>query len=151
MSLLRRGKRARIAGRDIGKNLTIIVNKQKARSIDDLIEKLQAWAARETHKLALAKREKDIEAVNDKLETLITLTDGCDSLADLIDRIEALFTDDGLGADGIITCSSVHKAKGLEAKRVFVLWNTMRDGNQEEKNIQYVAITRAKQELVYVS
>jgi superfamily I DNA/RNA helicase len=51
----------------------------------------------------------------------------------------------------MITCSSVHRAKGLEAERVFVLAKTLRTDNDEERNISYVAITRAKSSLVYVS
>lgn len=50
----------------------------------------------------------------------------------------------------MITCSSVHRAKGLEADRVFVLAETLRDHTVEEMNIRYVAITRAKRELVWV-
>jgi superfamily I DNA/RNA helicase len=44
----------------------------------------------------------------------------------------------------------VHRAKGLEANRVFVLEFTLKGGNIEEENIQYVAITRAKQHLTMV-
>ena len=50
-----------------------------------------------------------------------------------------------------MACSSVHKSKGLEAPKVFILADTLRDTNDEERNIQYVAITRAIQELVYVA
>jgi len=38
----------------------------------------------------------------------------------------------------------------MEARRVFVLWDTMRKHSQEELNIQYVAITRAIESLVMV-
>ena len=50
-------------------------------------------------------------------------------------------------------CSSVHKAKGLEADQVFVLAETLyaKFGKRsEEENIAYVAITRAKKSLVWV-
>ena len=56
--------------------------------------------------------------------------------------------------------SSVHRAKGLEADRVFIY---LRDApmphpmgklpweQQQEMNLKYVAVTRAKKELIYVS
>lgn len=47
--------------------------------------------------------------------------------------------------------SSVHKAKGLEWPKVFILADTLREGqDQEEDNIAYVAITRAQKELAWV-
>jgi superfamily I DNA/RNA helicase len=69
---------------------------------------------------------------------------------DIESRIYSLFTDDGLGSAGVITCSSVHKAKGLEADNVFVLEGTFRPGKEEENNIYYVAVTRAKNRLIFV-
>lgn len=161
MQLLRAGKRTRVAGRDIGKGLITLVRKLKARSVPDLLGKLEAWAGREVarHEAQLAKAlngrqsalKAKIEAVQDQLEMLASLADGAKGVNEVEARIEALFTDDGLGQAGVITCSSVHRSKGLEAERVFVLRDTLRETNQEEKNIAYVAITRAKRELVWCS
>lgn len=151
MSLLRSGKRTRIAGRDIGAGLTALVRKLKGRSIPDLLKKINAWRDREIDRLLAMDREDRVEAIVDKAEMIIGLCDGAESVDDLIDWVEALFTDDGLGQQGIITCSSVHRAKGLEADRVFVLQETLRDHTVEEMNIRYVAITRAKKELVWVN
>jgi len=60
--------------------------------------------------------------------------------------------------DELLTLTSVHQAKGLEWRAVFVLWaadgkfpspRSLRDaeGEEEERRLWYVALTRAKDEL----
>jgi DNA helicase-2/ATP-dependent DNA helicase PcrA len=162
MSLLRAGKRTRIAGRDIGAGLIGLIRKFKSRSIPDLLKKISAWEEKEKERLlARFKGKGDLsqnatymqrfDAISDQAEMLTSLTDNATNVQEVESRITALFTDDGLGAAGMITCSSVHKAKGLEADRVFILADTLRNNSDEERNICYVAITRAKSSLVYVS
>jgi superfamily I DNA/RNA helicase len=55
----------------------------------------------------------------------------------------------------LIVCSSVHKSKGLERKRVWGLVETLYPGGRltviEEQNIAYVMITRAMEEFINVS
>jgi superfamily I DNA/RNA helicase len=54
--------------------------------------------------------------------------------------------------------STIHKAKGLENDRIFFLcpelipskYATQPWQYEQEANLKYVAITRAKQELIYV-
>jgi superfamily I DNA/RNA helicase len=160
MQLLRAGKRARVAGRDIGKGLTTLVRKLKARSVPDLLGKIESWCDRETRRQeaqiskATNGRKKalqaKIEALQDQADMMISLADGAKNVAEVEDRIVGLFTDDGLGAKGLITLSSVHRAKGLEADTVYVLEDTLRNTNIDEENIRYVAITRAKTSLVMV-
>lgn len=160
MKMLRAGKRTRVAGKDVGKGLTSLIRKMRARSVPDLLAKIEAWAGRENarHKAQLDKatngRKKaiqaKIEAVLDQADMMASLTEGARNVAEVEARIEALFTDDGLGQAGMITCSSVHRAKGQEADRVFILADTLRDYSIEEQNITYVAITRAKKELIWV-
>jgi superfamily I DNA/RNA helicase len=140
--------------------LTSLVRRMKGASVEDLLNKIGLWEAREVARLEMLlvgstdqrqrTVESKIEAIRDQASMLISLADGADSVNHVEDRIDALFKDDGMGIAGMVTCSSVHKAKGLEADRVFVLQDTMKHHNQEELNIQYVAITRAKHELVYV-
>jgi len=161
MTLLRSGKRARIAGRDIGAGLKSLVRKFKATSVPTLLQKIASWEAREVSRLdvMLAKAtngrratlESKIEAIHDQATMLVSLTDGAKNVGEVDARIDALFSDDGLGDAGIITCSSVHKSKGLEARRVFVLAATLRNNSQEERNIHYVAVTRAIETLVMVA
>jgi superfamily I DNA/RNA helicase len=159
MKLLRSGKRARVAGRDIGKGLVSLVRKLKGRSVPDLLAKIERWANREVarHAAVLAEAtngrhaaiQGKIEAITDQASMLTELTDGAKSVDEVTTRVEALFASDG-AVTGTVTCSSVHRSKGLEANRVFILRDTLRGGTIEEENIAYVAVTRAKQSLVWV-
>jgi len=156
MKLLRSGKRTRIAGKQIGKGLIALIRKLKARSVPDLLLRINAWAKKEETRIKARFTGSDdalrarIENVNDQAAMLASIAEESTSVDDAILKLETLFTDDGLGDAGIITCSSVHRSKGLEAKRVFILADTLRDHNQEELNIRYVAITRAIETLVFV-
>ncbi len=160
MGLLRSGKRTRIAGQNVGDGLVSLVKKMKARTVPELLRKIAAWETKEVARIEARYRGKldssacvaKVEAVRDKAEMIVGITDGAPSISEVTSRIEALFTDDGLGAAGLITCSSVHRAKGLEADRVFVLKSTLlRRDSDEERNIAYVAVTRAKNTLVWVA
>jgi len=152
-ALLRQGRRARIAGRDIGAGLKTIVRKlgKGNPDMEVMIERIDAWREREVKRFEAAKREAQAEQANDKADTLLVVAHESNSVADMEQRIDGLFTDDGLGQAGVITCSSVHRAKGLEADRVFVLAYTLKSHTIEEQNIDYVATTRAKNTLVLVA
>jgi DNA helicase-2/ATP-dependent DNA helicase PcrA len=155
MTLLRAGKRTKVAGRDIGAGLISLVRKLRAPSVEEFLVRLKIWEDREVNRV-LAKGGEErtvnnrIESIRDKALMLYDLSEGADTMDDVFNRIQSLFADDAQGDKGLIICSSVHKAKGLETDRVFVLKDTLRNHNQEEKNIEYVAITRAKDTLVWV-
>ena len=158
MRLLKAGKRTKIAGRDIGKGLVALVRKLRARTVPDFLARVDKWNEREQRRLRSRYASKldsptykmRAEALEDQAEMLTSLSEGAKGVQDIVNRIESLFTDNGLGDAGVVTCSSVHKSKGLEADKVFILSDTLRDFNEEELNIQYVAVTRAINTLVYV-
>ena len=155
LSILRRGVRANIEGRDVGAGLVALVRKLKGRSMVDFLQKLQKWEERETNRARASKNERKEAEVHDKAMTLEFLAEGLSGVSELEARICSLFTDDDHGRAGRVTCSSVHRIKGLEADRVFVLRDTMYPGKKghakiEEQNIDYVAITRAKKVLYQV-
>lgn len=158
LGLLKRGKRARIAGRDIGAGLKNLVDRlakgPAAASVPKFLERLDLWRQKEVARMEALNRVDKIDAINDKVEMLVALAEDARSVNEIKTKADSLFTDNGLGQAGVITCSSVHRAKGLEANRVFVLKDTLYPRKKvtiEEDNIKYVAITRAKQHLVWVS
>lgn len=154
LRLLRMGKRAKIQGKEIGRGLVNLVKRIKGKSMPDFLSKLTRWEEREVKRL-MATGKKSAEArcefVHDQAETLRSLSEGLSGLAELTARITSLFEDVVGEESSFIICSSVHRAKGLETDKVFVLEDTIiRTGNIEESNIEYVAVTRAKAELVWV-
>lgn len=162
--LLADGKRARVKGRDIGAQMLKLLDNigkrpgfQFARFYDHLAD----WQHGEMVALDPRKdNEMKIASINDRAESLRTLygasvSRGARSMQDLRAEIQALFVDDGAG---FITLSSIHRAKGLEANRVFILHpelmpHPMSKGErqiEQETNLMYVAYTRAKRELYTV-
>lgn len=153
LALLRMGKRAVIRGRDIGRTLIRIVEKFEAVTIVELIERLGEWEKATIDNLVAEEADDSkIEMVQDQAATIRNLCEGLVSVGELRDRLDSLFSENNIST--AIVCSSVHKAKGLEADTVYLLADTLyprgRTG-EEERNIHYVAVTRAKKELVLVA
>lgn len=158
-SLIRRGIACHVEGKDIGAGLLKLANKYAARSLDALITKLDAYAERECEKLTAKGRETQAEALMDRVETLKVLAEGCKTLDELKQRILQLFQDSDNEQKPTLTLSTVHKSKGREWGRVFVLGENLwmpspyarQDWQMEqEDNLIYVAYTRAQRELVHV-
>lgn len=159
LGLIRAGTPARIVGKEIGPDLVKLVRRlAKGRSVGDeiagLIDRVVKWRDREVARATAAKRQTRADYVSDQAETIIALSDGISGVSALIALIERVFADDKAPR---VTCSTIHRAKGLEADRVWVLAETLekmraKDEAQEleEKNLKYVAITRARRELVWV-
>ena len=129
-----------------------IVKKLRVQRIEEVAIELERYHAKEMTKLLkrdphLAKTK--IAQLHDNVDTINTLAETVASVEELTRKLEMLFNDE-TGAASVM-CSTVHKAKGLEADRVWVLEDTLRDGNQEEQNVRYVAYTRARKELCLVS
>jgi DNA helicase-2/ATP-dependent DNA helicase PcrA len=150
---------ARIRGRDIGKYLTGIVNKvsrEPGFRLKEFTAFLRAYTAAQVSKLP-----PDSENALTKLYDCEAALEACflaseaQTVAEFTREIERLFSDEREG----VYLSTVHKAKGLESKRVFILAPEMlpmkRRGQQpweleQEMNLKYVAVTRAQEELVFV-
>ena len=92
----------------------------------------------------------------DTIKALEALSEGLVWKDDLISKIETIFTDN---ENEGICLSTIHKSKGLEANNVYILCPSLmpsKHAKQEwekisEENLRYVAITRAKKSLNYIS
>lgn len=151
LDLLAMGKPAIVAGKDLGRSLVALINKSETHTTAELEEWMQEFKKIERERL-LPEHEKQFEAILDRLECIRVLSEGVPTVMALNRRIETLFTDEGDDSmRSKIVCSTVHKAKGLERPRVWLLDQTFRKGSStEEDNIFYVAVTRAQSELYFV-
>jgi len=157
-SLIRRGVKAVILGRDIGKSLMALVKKvqkkHKVITLTDTLAALEEYSQKEITKLLAAKKTTRATSLEDRVETILALSDGCETVSELERKTEEIFSDDAEG----VTFSSVHKAKGGQAERVFILAPhlmphpraTQEWEIEQEKNIIYVSKTRATKELYFV-
>ncbi len=159
---IRQHKKAVIRGRDIGKNLITYINKIKTNNLQEFTKELsrkQLVLERKLNDIELGLGEKRHKASLvkelDQIATILAITTNVETKTSLINIINKIFSDK---LDGIVL-SSVHKAKGLENPRVFILYydelmphpmaETPSD-YQQEINIKYVAVTRAQESLYLV-
>ncbi len=154
LRLLRNGKRARMRGRNIGEDIQKVLTKIRAdrnEPLDDVIRRIRSWGEKRIGKLAAAGQHDLIAAMRDKVDTLLGICADCETVREVEAKLDYLFTDDS--ENGTIICSTIHKAKGLEADHVWVLKDTLytRGRTREEENIDYVATTRAKSHLTFVT
>lgn len=176
-ALIRRGLRPQIKGREIGKGLLQLVDlleKSLGSRFQDAHQQAAAVMYKEvgvsemTHlqyALDVYEREQEEKLIplGDKAEgRLGTLHDKCDclrefilnssSVVDMRQRIEAIFTDQEGMPSNVVTLGTVHRTKGLESARIFVLAPDLiphpgakKDWEREqEKHIAWIAATRAK-------
>ncbi len=159
-----------VKGRDIGRGLIAIIDKLEATDVADLASKMNMWQAQQVQ-IALDNNPDDeaaIQSIGDKHESIMVFVrHNADNRIDSIKKeIEELFSvrtkesDDERLMNGKVVLSTIHKAKGLEADRVFFLdsflmfprWITPDTwAEEQERNLQYVATTRPKTSLIYIT
>lgn len=160
-SLIARMVPVTVMGREIGAGLTSLITKLRPRGIDGekgLVVKLAAWRTKETERALARGDETKAEAIADKADTILCFIENtrATTVPQLIAAIEAMFSDDKNTKR--LTLASVHRAKGLEADRVFILDADLMPSKyarqewqqRQEKNLEYVAITRAKKQLIFI-
>ena len=155
LKLIRMGRQAMVRGRKIGEDLADVLDNLPGR--EDLTDALNIYRSQKIERLSKSRyADQQIEELNDKVDTLLAITESTENgtLSEVKAKIRDLFSDT-LDSEKIIF-SSIHKAKGLESDRVYILPSTPVKVTQEwqqeqESNLMYVAITRARLELYYVN
>ena len=148
--LLSAGRPAHIQGRDIGTKLANFVEKSDCKTVEEFRAYVDKWHAHECRRLTSKKPPRPTDNVDDQAECLLALSEGVKTVRDLLGKIDKLFSD--RKGEPKIILTSTHKAKGLEADRVWMLEDTyMKRDGVEEVNLKYVATTRSRRELYLVN
>lgn len=167
-SLIASGVPARVRGRDIGKGLVstfkdavkLQVKHAGAYNRDTFaayLDEYQAAAVAELRRRLGEDADYSVEALADRVECVrvVFARANPETVKAFSDEVDSLFSDERAA----VTLSTVHRAKGLENDRVIILrWARLGDDSrcdrewqaQQEINLQYVAVTRARKELILV-
>lgn len=155
--LIRRGIKAVIRGRDIGKGLLALVDKHAGKigdmPLDEMIAAVNRWKWQRINILLAQEKEAQAQTIEDQVDTLAAIAENVGTVQELRKAIETIFSDDVVG----VLFSSVHRAKGLEADCVVLLapeqiphpMAKTPEALQQERNLEYVAKTRPRFCLVY--
>jgi hypothetical protein len=167
--LIGAGKPATILGTDIGRKLVEIIDKVSKVPKFEFVNLVGALKAHRNYRAEQMTRkledERTIQQFTDSMDATIMMVEKFTSpefqnpatnLDSLKSRIIDLFSEPDLQTKGankrIITLMTIHKAKGLENNRVFVMTDNLPMKKQvaEEWRIWYVAVTRSWDELILV-
>ena len=170
LRLINENKPSKIRGIELGKELIDIVNNCSSNNVTDIhseIEKnlIDRWIEiSEKNEMSLkdAASENDIMLGYDVILTLNIISKGIITKSELINRINELLiknTENNEESINNIHLTTVHKAKGLENDRVFILCPSLMPSRlahkeweiKAERNLIYVAYTRAKKSLNFIS
>lgn len=153
ITLLRKGKKCTILGKEFGDELVSLID-----SVDDVwgLEKILLDLEEKLSKKGLKNPTKTeaYDKVNEKVNVLLSLYEYFGSLDKVRSVIYDIFVENA--SRGIIL-STIHKSKGLEADRVFFLepglipskYAVTELAMYAEKCLKFVGITRARNSLIY--
>ncbi len=156
MNLLSCGTPAIVRGRDLGTQLARRVERTQAEDVPALIKAIAHESQEKIEQLRAADADESaIEAELDMRAVLLAVCEDARSVAEVSQRLRILFDQDE--AKNPVICSTIHRAKGLQARTVVVLgglaptgWERSGDAGQaaQERHLRYVAATRSQDRLI---
>jgi len=162
-NLIEREIKASIRGKDIEKGLVKLVESAMSYSEEKFIDKLELKLSKLSNELKAKGVKKVFKhprylSLFEKIEIILLILNKVE-LTLLLPKIKEIFE---VSKEGAILMT-IHKSKGMEKDRVFYIENYNGDTLipskyavkgwelKQEKNLLFVALTRAKNELVYIN
>ncbi len=168
VKLLSEGKKSHIIGSDIGLSLKNMISSCKrereefnmnnvlCRLLKDKEKMIEKIMTNHNMKKGEAMEDSQVIIFSEKIQVIEAISSGIDDPNVVIEKIDAIFSDKEKSG---ICLSNIHKSKGLEADRVFIIHQDLIPSKyaslpwelEQEKNLEYVAYTRAKTTLGFVN
>jgi len=167
--LLNKGIKAYVKGKDVGDKLINLVENNENEELNlnldnegvfsELYSELLSYI--EQTKRLLDIQETDVYETQefnnllDSIECLEMLSQDIQTKQQLLDKLNLIFKDN---ENNGVCLSTIHKAKGLESDNVFILNKNLLPSRyvkqdwelEQEKNLEYVALTRSKKTLGFI-
>ena len=166
MKLIESGITAVVKGKDIAQDLKNLIANANTRDIKALL----AYLEEEKQKCIniIKEQRKCDDAMAKNAAKYLNLEDRCKCIENICmysikdttqlkTYINKIFSDENI--ENAVMLSTAHKSKGLEANRVMILLpnklplkypHQQRWQEVQEMNLKYVAVTRARKELIFV-
>jgi superfamily I DNA/RNA helicase len=166
MKLIESGITAVVKGKDIAQDLKNLIENANTKDIKTLLEYLEEEKKKCINVIKEQRKCDDNMAKNST--KYINLEDRCKCIENICmysikdttqlkSYINRIFSDENI--ENAVMLSTAHKSKGLEANRVMILLpdklplkfpHQQRWQEIQEMNLKYVALTRARKELIFV-
>jgi superfamily I DNA/RNA helicase len=166
--LFSEGRKSIIIGSDIGLSICRLISdlekKNEEFTMEYVFSQLYYTKNKLIEKLELnnhitkseASKDSTVILLDEKIKIIEAITNENDKPIDVIRKIEKLFSDED--KTGIVL-ATIHKSKGLESDRVFILHQDLMPSRfakdeedfEQEENLKYVAYTRSKRVLGFIT
>lgn len=161
--LLEKGVGAIIVGQDIQRGLESLISKHAHLTAEEGIEKCHERLEKLEEELVKRGVQNPRESIRfqnlfDKVMVIEVVGRRFKTVQGILDEIKRMFSD----KKKCVKLMTIHKSKGLESDRVFIIERfegqkllpskyAVQDWEKtQEKNLEFVAITRAKKSLIYI-
>lgn len=168
---LKLGKKSYIVGKDIGSNMKTIIESMNMTEVnwgniekdglfirlyDDLFETRNKIMAESNVSKEDAINSRQFQDKLDMINAIGAMANGINSVDELLGKIDVVFPKK-MQKEGI-KLSTIHKSKGLECENVYIACKSLMPSKnattkwekRQERNLMYVAYTRAKNKLGFL-
>lgn len=152
LKFVEKNKSVCFVGKDITEDVKFILKLIKEERRKDFEPKLDEWYTKRVKSLQLKALTTEVTKLKDSyfsIKVLLKRLDRKDRVEKILDTLKEVFS-----SKRGVKFSTIHKAKGTESKRVILINHPIEKPEsltQEERNLNYVAITRAIETLHFIT